>query len=84
MGLLLKLQPPVQSRFLASPKVGTLCLNKKFESATKRSLALLPQAVEFANRAFIFDNSCYAGNHILVAEVTHGKEIEMKTNLMPY
>ena len=48
------------------------------------SLALLPQAVAFADRAFIFDNSSHAGSHILVAEVTHGEEVEMKTDSMPY
>lgn len=56
----------------------------KIRKRYQGSLALLPQAVEFADRAFIFDNSRHAGNHILVAEVTHGEEIEMKTDPMPY
>lgn len=48
------------------------------------SLALLPHAVAFADRAFIFDNSAHTENHILVAEVTQGEEVEMKTDSMPH
>jgi predicted ABC-type ATPase len=47
----------------------------------RRSLDLLMEAVQFTNRAYIFDNS--AQEHILVAEITNGKALEMKTDLMP-
>lgn len=46
-----------------------------------RSLDLLSSAVKFTNRAYIFDNSCF--NHLLIAEVTNGNELEMKTTEMP-
>lgn len=53
----------------------------KIRSRYVRSLQLLPQAVSYADRAYIFDNSGSA--HVWVAEVTDGIEIEMKTDEMP-
>jgi len=53
----------------------------KIRSRYVRSLALLPQAVSYANRAYIFDNS--GAERVWVAEVTDGIEIEMKTEEMP-
>mgnify|MGYP006883244285 FL=1 len=35
------------------------------------------------DRAYVFDNSCDDAR-VLVAEVTEGNELEMKTDLMPY
>ena len=46
-----------------------------------RSIGLLPEAVAYADRAYIFDNS--GGGRVWVAEVTNGTEIEMKTVQMP-
>lgn len=46
-----------------------------------RSLRLLPEALMYADRAYIFDNS--GGGKVWIAEVTHGTEIEMKTDQMP-
>lgn len=53
----------------------------KIRSRYVRSLALLLQAVTHADRAYIFDNSY--SDHVWVAEVTDGVEMEMKTNEMP-
>lgn len=46
-----------------------------------RSLDLLYAATLASNRAYIFDNSSH--EHLIIAEVTEGKEIEMKTDQMP-
>jgi len=46
-----------------------------------RSLELLSSAVTHADRAYIFDNS--GSDRLLIAEVTDGVEIEMKTDEMP-
>ena len=53
----------------------------KIRSRYVRSLQLLSQAVSYADRAYIFDNS--HADHVWVAEVSDGLEIEMKTDLMP-
>lgn len=53
----------------------------KIRSRYTRSLALLPEAVAYADRAYIFDNS--AAEKVWIAEVTNGTEIEMKTDAMP-
>ncbi|WP_216361030.1 zeta toxin family protein [Comamonas thiooxydans] len=53
----------------------------KIRSRYVRSLELLPQAVTYADRAYIFDNS--GAERVWVAEVTDGLEIEMKTDEMP-
>jgi predicted ABC-type ATPase len=47
----------------------------------KRSLDLLVQAVQASNRAYIFDNSLQ--QPLLVAEITNGRILEMKTDQMP-
>lgn len=54
---------------------------EKIRSRYVRSLELLPQAVTYADRAYIFDNS--GAEKVWVAEVTDGLEIEMKTDEMP-
>lgn len=46
-----------------------------------RSLALLANAVQYTNRAYIFDNSSH--EKVWVAEVTEGNELEMKSDTMP-
>ena len=46
-----------------------------------RSLELLPEAVAYADRAYIFDNS--GAERVWIAEVTQGIEIEIKTDQMP-
>lgn len=53
----------------------------KIRSRYVRSLELLPQAVTYADRAYIFDNS--GAERVWVAEVTDGMEVEMKTDEMP-
>jgi predicted ABC-type ATPase len=47
----------------------------------QRSLDLLAEAVGYANRAYIFDNS--SAEKVWVAEVTDGDVIELKTDAMP-
>jgi len=48
-----------------------------------RSLDLLVQAVKHTNRAYLFDNSRHGGQHLWVAEVTNGCDLELKCNPMP-
>lgn len=47
------------------------------------SLALLMAAIQHTNRAYIFDNSGEGQERTLVAEVTNGRELELKTDQMP-
>ena len=47
-----------------------------------RSLALLADAVQYTNRAYIFDNSTY--EKVWIAEVTEGIEMELKSDTVPY
>lgn len=47
----------------------------------KRSLDLLMEAVQSTHRAYIFDNSTH--EHIWLAEITNGRELEMKTDQIP-
>jgi predicted ABC-type ATPase len=53
----------------------------KIVSRYARSLDLLSDAVTYANRAYIFDNSGHA--RVWIAEVTDGESIEVKTDQMP-
>jgi predicted ABC-type ATPase len=53
----------------------------KIISRYANSLDLLSDAVSFADRAYIFDNSGH--ERVWIAEVTGGEEIEVKTDLMP-
>jgi len=46
-----------------------------------RSLELLSEAVKYSSRAYIFDNSSY--DKVWLAEITDGKELELKTELIP-
>ncbi len=46
----------------------------------QRSLDLLFDAVQYSNRAYIFDNS--GDEHVWLAEITDGEELEMKTDFM--
>ena len=48
-----------------------------------RSLDLLMDAIRNSNRAYIFDNSTDTQNRTWLAEITEGKELEMKTDRMP-
>ena len=45
------------------------------------SLDLLIDAIQFTNRAYIFDNSTH--EHIWLAEITDGHLMEMKTDQVP-
>ena len=53
----------------------------KIVSRYKRSLDLLKQAIQFTNRAYIFDNSTH--EHIWLAEIIDGHMLEMKTDQVP-
>ena len=46
-----------------------------------RSLDLLADAVQHANRAYIFDNS--SAEKVWVAEITNNAVFELKTDAMP-
>ena len=54
----------------------------KIISRYYRSLDLLRDAVRYTNRAYIFDNS--GPDHLWIAEITNGKELEMKATQMPH
>jgi predicted ABC-type ATPase len=47
-----------------------------------RSLELLADAVQYTDRAYIFDNSFH--EKVWVAEITGGNELEIKTDTMPH
>lgn len=47
-----------------------------------RSLELLAEAVQYTDRAYIFDNSFH--EKVWVAEITGGNDLEMKTDTMPH
>lgn len=53
----------------------------KIVSRYQRSLDLLIEAIQFTNRAYIFDNSTH--EHIWLAEITNGYLLEMKTDQVP-
>jgi len=55
----------------------------RIENRYHRSLDLLIQAIRFSNRAFLFDNSGENQSHSWLAEITDGKELEMKTSQVP-
>lgn len=54
---------------------------EKIISRYYRSLELLSEAVMYASRAYIFDNSSY--KKVWLAEVTNGKNLELKTEYIP-
>jgi predicted ABC-type ATPase len=47
-----------------------------------RSLALLADAVQYTDRAYIFDNSYH--EKVWIAEITGGNDMEMKSDAMPH
>ena len=53
----------------------------KIISRYGRSLDLLAETIRHTNRAYIFDNSNL--EHIWLAEITDGKSLEMKTDMIP-
>jgi len=53
----------------------------KIVSRYHRSLELLREAVRYTHRAYIFDNS--GSECVWLAEVTEGKELELKTDTIP-
>ncbi|MBX7222693.1 MAG: zeta toxin family protein [Blastocatellia bacterium] len=53
----------------------------KIRSRYERSLDLLMDALQHSNRAYLFDNS--QSHLIWLAEITDGKTLELKTDLMP-
>lgn len=55
----------------------------KIVSRYHRSLDLLLEAVKHTDRAYLFDNSRQGGEHLWVAEITNGSDLEMKTDPMP-
>jgi predicted ABC-type ATPase len=55
----------------------------KINQRYHRSLDLLLDAVRHTNRAYLFDNSRHGGEHLWVAEITEGQELELKCDPMP-
>ncbi len=53
----------------------------KIISRYQRSLDLLVEAIQYTNRAYIFDNSTH--ERIWLAEITDGHMLEMKTEQVP-
>ncbi|WP_221305454.1 zeta toxin family protein [Prosthecobacter dejongeii] len=56
----------------------------KIVSRYSRSLDLLLNAVRFTNRAYLFDNSRHGGDHLWVAEITEGQDLEIKCDPLPH
>ena len=52
-------------------------------SRYKRTLDLLLEAITCTNRAYVFDNSGEGSAYTWLAEVTEGKELELKLDAMP-
>lgn len=48
-----------------------------------RSLDLLINALKATDRAYLFDNSTHLSNHVFIAEITNGQELEIKTDYVP-
>jgi len=49
----------------------------------RRSLDLLMDAIRCSNRAYVFDNSGDNKKHTWIAEITDGKELELKSDTIP-
>ena len=47
------------------------------------AIGQLREALRFTNRAYIFDNSGDGVAHSWIAEITEGRELELKTDKMP-
>ena len=57
----------------------------RIEKRYHRSLELLMSAIRHTNRAYIFDNSGESreGKHTWLAEITEGRELELKSDKIP-
>ena len=55
----------------------------KIEERYYRSLDLLISAIRHTNRAYIFDNSGEGTDRTWLAEITDGRELELKTDRVP-
>ncbi len=55
----------------------------KIVSRYARSLDLLLPAIRQSNRAYLFDNSRHGGEHLWVAEITNGCDLETKCSPLP-
>jgi predicted ABC-type ATPase len=55
----------------------------KIVSRYARSLDLLLPAIRQSHRAYLFDNSRHGGDHLWVAEITDGSDLETKCSPVP-
>ncbi|MBC8125846.1 MAG: zeta toxin family protein [Gloeobacteraceae cyanobacterium ES-bin-144] len=55
----------------------------KIVSRYARSLDLLLPAIRQSNRAYLFNNSRHGGEHLWVAEITDGRDLETKCSPVP-
>ncbi len=57
----------------------------RIETRYHRSLGLLMEAIRHTNRAYVFDNSGDSKDrkHTWLAEITDGRELELKSDLIP-
>ena len=55
----------------------------KIEERYHRSLDFLLSAIRYTNRAYIFDNSGEGTDRTWLAEITDGRELELKTDRVP-
>ena len=55
----------------------------KITSRYHRSLRLLPDAIRASHRSYIFDNSGRTGDHTWLAEITDGRRLELKSDVIP-
>ncbi len=56
---------------------------EKIRTRYGRSLDLLLAAIRHTNRAYLFDNSREGGERLWVAEITEGRELEIKCDQLP-
>lgn len=57
--------------------------HRKVSERYYRSLDLLLEAIRQSNRAYIFDNSTESADHVWIAEITEGREMEVKSPIVP-
>lgn len=56
---------------------------EKILARYERCLGLLPEAIAYANRAYVFDNSGENVDRVWIAEFTDGVEMELQTGRVP-
>ena len=70
-------------RYRVEKQGGHAVPEHKITSRYHRSLGLLWKAISYTNRAYIFDNSTQGQERTWLAEITNGRNLELKSNQIP-